>query len=433
MTLDLSTPAVADLRRSVAAWWQAEVAANSLAEAEEAALALSRVLAQAMLEAGAAALGKQATYAGPRLPCACGSAARFVGYRQRWVQTRCGSVRVSRAYYHCGDCGSGQLPWDRAQGLNERLWTPAVKALAVELGARLSYREASLLLERLLGYSLEESSLQELEQEVGARLRAEDAVQTETLFAGKEAGVSQERPERLYIGMDAAKAHTHGGWHDIKVGAVYAARRGVDGRDVAHQQRYEAAEEGCEAFGRRLYRRAVAAGLESARQVVVLGDGADWIWNQASEHFGGCIEVLDYYHACEHIWKLAHALYGEGSPPGQRWARAHCHRLKEQGPTPLLRSLKRRAAPNAAAREALRLERAYFTAHRRRMRYPAFRKAGLMIGSGPVEAACKVVVGQRLKGAGMRWTAAGADAVLAVRTAVLSGELDRIGRLARAA
>jgi hypothetical protein len=433
VTFDLSTPAVADLRRSVATWWQAQVTVNSLAEAEEAALALSRLLAQAMLEAGVAALGQQATYAGPRQPCACGGRARFVGYRKRWIQTRCGAVRVARAYYHCGACATGQLPWDRAQGLNERLWSPAVKALAVELGARLSYREASLLLSRLLGYSLEESSLQELEQEVGERLRAEDAAQTEALFSGEATRVSQEQPERLYIGIDAARAHTHGGWHDIKVGAVYTARQGADGLDVARQQRYEAAEEGCEAFGQRLYRRAVAAGVEAARQVVVLGDGADWIWNQAQLHFSGCIEILDYYHACDHIWRLAHALYGEGSPQGQRWARAHCRTLKERGPTPLLRALKRRVAASGAAREALRLERAYFTAHRRRMRYPAFRKAGLMIGSGPVEAACKVVVAQRLKGAGMRWTAGGADAVLAVRTAVLSDELARIGRLARAA
>jgi hypothetical protein len=167
--------------------------------------------------------------------------------------------------------------------------------------------------------------------------------------------------------------------------------------------------------------------------VVALGDGADWIWNQVNEHFGGCIEILDYYHACEHVWKLAHALYGEGSPQGERWARGHCRTLKEQGPTYLLRAMKRRVAKTATARETLRLERAYFTTHRRRMRYPAFRKEGLMIGSGPVEAACKVVVGQRLKGAGMRWTAAGADAMLAVRTALLNGETDRIACCARAA
>ena len=425
MTTDLSTLDLSDLRRVVAEWWQAQVSVSTLEEAEQVALSVSRELAQAMVETGVRALSGGASYAGTHFACRCGSRARFVGYRERWVQTRCGEVRVARAYYHCASCGTGQLPWDRAQGLNERLWSPAVKALVAQLGARLPYRGAGELLQRLLGYALEESSLQAVMQEVGERLRAEDAAQIERHFQSDERVQSSARPERLYISMDAAKAHTNGSWHDIKVAAIYSGKRGADGFDEATELRYEAIEEGCEAFGRRVYRRAVAAGLEHAKQVVALGDGADWIWNQTNEHFGGCIEILDYYHACEHVWKLAHALYGESSPQGERWAR-------EKGPARLLRAMKRRVAKTPAAREALRLEGAYLTAHRRRMRYPAFRRAGLMIGSGPVEAACKVVVGQRLKGAGMRWTSTGADAVLAIRTALLNGETDRIARSARA-
>lgn len=433
MTADLSTLDLSDLRRMVTEWWQAHIEASTLAQAEEVALSISRDLAQAMVESGVGAQSGRASYAGGQLACRCGERARFVGYRERWLQTLCGEVRVARAYYHCAACATGQLPWDRAQGLNERLWSPGVKALAAEVGARLPYREAAHLLERVLGYTLEESSLQEVVQEMGERLRAEDAALIERQFEGGEPEESSARPERLYISLDAGKAHTDGAWHDIKVGAVYAGRRGADGLDEATELRYEAIGEGSEAFGRRVYRRAVAAGLEHAKQVVALGDGADWIWNQVNEQFGGCIEVLDYYHACEHVWRLSHALYGEGSPQGQRWAREHCRTLREKGPTCLLRAMKRRVAKTPAAREALRRERSYFAAHRRRMRYPAFRKAGLMIGSGPVEAACKVIVGQRLKGAGMRWTSAGADAVLAVRTALLNGETDRIARLARAA
>src|SRR5438874_13150754 len=111
----------------VAEWWQGNVRVETLEEAEEVALAISRELGQSMLEAGVSATAGRASYQGTHSACRCGSRARFVGYRERWVQTLCGEVRVRRAYYHCARCGTGQLPWDRAQGLNERLWSPAAK------------------------------------------------------------------------------------------------------------------------------------------------------------------------------------------------------------------------------------------------------------------------------------------------------------------
>ena len=158
--------------------------------------------------------------------------------------------------------------------------------------------------------------------------------------------------------------------------------------------RYVAAQESSDLFGRRICLRALLSGIENAREVVVLGDGAEWIWNIAGMHFCGCIEILDYYHACEHIWKLSGVLYSEGSERGKRWAETHCHRLKESGPESLLRALKRRKGKTAAEKEALRLELGYFQDHKKRMDYPKYISMGLMIGSGPVESACKIVVGQ---------------------------------------
>ena len=203
--------------------------------------------------------------------------------------------------------------------------------------------------------------------------------------------------------------------------------------DRAGPKRYVAKQEEAAEFGARVYVAACQAGLAGAQEVIVVGDGADWIWNLAAEHFGEATEVLDYYHAAEHIWKLVPALYGEGSAAGKRWAETRCRALQAQGPRGLLRALGRRVAKDASQAEALRLARGYFQKHRARMQYPSFRKRGLMIGSGPVEAGCKVVVGQRLKGTGMHWSVQGADAMLAVRTAVLSGQEQRIAQAARAA
>jgi hypothetical protein len=371
----------------------------------------------------------------------CERAARFVSYRSRWLRTLCGDQRVSRAYYHCADCHTGRTPWDEAAGLNERVFSPGVKALVAECCARLTHREVETLLSRVLGLKVEESSQQEVVGEVGERLRAAEAIQITACFDRLEPPAPvAEPPERLYVAMDAAKAHTGGSWHDVKCGAIYAAippaaavDPGVAKVDRSGRKHYCARQEEAASFGRRVYVTALAAGLNQAKEVVVLGDGAEWIWNLAAEHFHGATEILDYFHAAEHIWKLSKALYGEESPQGKRWAQTRCRDLKEKGPKGLLRALSRRNKVTPEVQEALRLARGYFRNHRKRMEYGKFRARGLMIGSGPVEAACKSIINQRLKGTGMRWSPDGADAMLAVRSTILSGQSDRLATYARAA
>ena len=450
MTPDSSRFDLTPLREAVAVWWQSEVGDLAPEAAEQLALTLSRALAQTMLQTALASSSGKRSYRGAAVPCrTCGGKARFVGYRTRWLRTLCGEQRVERAYYHCAACREGQLPWDEAAGLNARIFTPSVKALVAECCARLTHREVEDLLARVLGLELEESSQQEVVGEVGARLRAAEATQIEACF-GRLAVVPPEcpapgcergavsAPPRLYVGIDAAKAHTGGSWHDMKCAVLYPGQPGPPGQpgspgERAGAKRYVARQEEAGAFGQRVYVEALKAGLAITPEVVVLGDGADWIWKLADEHFHGATEILDYYHAAEHLWKLAAVLYGQESPQGRRWAAERCHDLKVNGPRGLLRALARRKAKGTLAQEELRLARGYFRTHRRRMDYPGFRKRGLMIGSGPVEAACKVVVGQRLKGAGMRWSEAGADAMLAVRTTVLNGLHERLAQYSRAA
>ena len=328
---------------------------------------------------------------------------------------------------------SWPVAWDDEQGLNARLWTPRVKSLVTQLAARLSYRESVDLLSETLGFEIEDSSADEVVQEVGGRLRAQQTA----LVSGDERGVITPLvttpPRHLYVGMDGTTAHIGGDWHEVKIGVVYEGQPGEDGLDTVHHARYVAIQETSEPFGDRLYALAAQAGVELAGATVVIGDGAQWIWNAAGQHYPRAIQIVDYWHACEHIHALGRAYYGEGSPQGQRWARAHCRALKSQGPGKLLRALARLSAKPGEQKQAVEREQGYFRRNRRRMEYGQFRVAGLMIGSGPVEAACKVVVGQRLKGAGMRWSTAGADAVLAARAALLSGDTHLIAQAARAA
>ncbi len=433
----ISQESIKNLQETAGRWFRENVSVSTIDEAENVILDVSRRLSEAMMVAFAEQMDPKSTYEGVRINCECGREAIFEGYRSRWVRTLCGDIRPRRAYYHCEHCHSGASPWDKRQGLSERIWSPGLSALVGELCARLTYAEASQLLERVLHLSVEESSQQDIVSDLGTRLRAEESEWIEGYFEHEQEIVPESGANRLYVCMDAAKAHTDGAWHDVKTGVVFAGvRPDADSSckiDEMSQARYVAAQESSEEFGKRLYLGAALSGLQGASEVVVLGDGAEWIWNQSAMHFPESVEILDYYHACEHIWSFAAARYREGSAACKRWARMHCRKLKANGPAGLLRALRRCKPKSPEETEALRLELGYFESHCHRMNYPAYRSRGMMIGSGPVESACKVVVGQRLKQSGMRWTKAGADNILALRTAILSGQTDRIQRLARAA
>ena len=431
--MTISPERLEDLQSKISEWCASEAQIHDLAELEQFAVEVSRCVGRAVVEQGLPKLDKNRGYRGSGLPCACGKKAKFVAYRERWIGTLFGAVRVERAYYHCKDCRTGHVPWDREQGVNELMWSPTVKALSAQIAGRMSYAESVRLLEELTGLRLEESVVERIVAELGGRLRAEETSAMAECDCGEILPLCAESPERLYVGMDGTSAHIDGAWHEVKTGVVYEAMRGADGVDKAVNSRYVAAQESAESFGDRLYVTAAQAGVEYADQVVVIGDGAEWIWNLAAHHYPDAIQIVDYWHACEHIHELATAYYGEGTTKGKRWAQDHCRWLKQRGPGTLLRALKRMKPKTDEQREAVRRELGYFTNHRHRMQYARFRQAGLMIGSGPVEAACKVVVGQRLKGAGMRWSGRGADAILAIRAALVSSDDHRVQAMAKAA
>ena len=424
---------VSDLQRMVGEWVAQHCAARSVTETEELAAQVAQAAGAAVVEQLLPSLAGPKSYEGCSRACGCGRKAKFVGYRKRGIGTLYSVVAVERAYYHCRHCHSGTAPWDRQQGLNDRLWTAHVKALVVQVTARLPYREGVDLLEQLVGLRIEDSSADELMCEVGSRMRAEQAA----LMAGLESGditpLVARAPNRLYVGMDGTSAHIDGSWHEVKTGVVYEGRPDEQGMDEACGAVYVAAQEPAEQFGSRLYMAAAQAGVQVARESVVIGDGAEWIWNLADHHYLGATQILDLWHACEHIHALARAYYGEATEQGNRWAQEHCRSLKQSGPGKLLRALRRMKPRTEEQREAVRLETGYFTRNKQRMQYPEFRRQGMMIGSGPVEAGCKIVVGQRLKGAGMRWSKKGADACLAVRTALLSQQPQLVTQAAKAA
>jgi len=403
-----------------------------LEEAERVAVEVSRIVGQAVAEEALAG-AREASYEGCSRPCGCGRKAEFVSYRGKSLVTLVGEVRVERAYYHCKHCHTGVAPWDATQGLTRRCYSPGVKAVVAETVARMPYGGGMEFLARLTPLRIEESAAELIAEEVGGRAREAQAGATERYLSGLVPLPTGPPVERLYVTLDGSSAHIDGAWHEVKSGAVYAAEPGDDDVDRSGPKRYVSAQEPAEGFLARLYVEALQAGVHRADEVIVLGDGAEWIWNHAAVHFPGATQIVDYWHACQHIHDLAKVQYGEGSPQGQRWAREHCTRLREDGPARYRRALRRMKPRSPEAAEKLRTERGYFTANAHRMRYPQFRARRLMIGSGIAEAACKVIVGQRLKQPGMRWGHEGADHVLALRCLVLNQQHDHIRHHAKAA
>src|SRR5216683_2391399 len=187
---------------------------------------------------------------------------------------------------------------------------------------------------------------------------------------------------------------------------------------------YTGAIECAETFGKRIYWEAWKRGWSRARLKVVLGDGAEWIWNLADLHFPGAIQIVDLYHAREHLWKLARALHPNDQVQQKRWMMYHQNRLDKGRIEKLVRSLRSLEVRDPELREAIRIEANYFERNAARMRYPKFRQQHLFVGSGVIEAGCKTIIGSRTKQSGMFWTVRGANAIITLRCCQLNSRFE---------
>jgi hypothetical protein len=223
---------------------------------------------------------------------------------------------------------------------------------------------------------------------------------------------------------DGQPAHTR----EVKLGCIFTQttsdNQGYPIRDP-DSTTYVAAIETAEEFGKRLYVEAWKRGWSRAKKKVVIGDGAEWIWNLTEQHFPGAVQIVDLYHARHHLWELARRLYPSDEVSQKAWMELHQQRLLDKGEieklVAALRSIQT-ASPELA--EKIRTEADYFEKNAKRMRYPEFRRQHLFVGSGVIEAGCKTVIGSRLKRSGMFWTVRGANAILALRCCHLNGRFE---------
>lgn len=329
---------------------------------------------------------------------------------------------------------------------------PAFAAVVAEFGARLPFGEAVRLLEVALGAParLAPNTVGAYTKAAGrARQHQEDTHRVRTdppglaerraVFDQPAPAPPSEAPETLVISMDGALERTDDGWKEVKLGAVYTlVRRVRDGvaLPTAGATTYTATLAAAQTFGRQVLATAHRRGLGWARQVVVLGDGAKWIWKLADRRFPRAVQIVDWFHAREHLWALAQLLYGEGTATAHIWCETLAGELwvaqtaqdvavlaqatDEAWTTPrkdLPEGTPRRT--QARHREVIKAV-AYFTSNASRIRYGAFRAHDLPVGSGVVEGGCQSVLHVRLKRPGACWSAAGAEAMVRARAVLCS-------------
>jgi hypothetical protein len=363
----------------------------------------------------------------------CGSRARYKGQQSRTIVTAHGTLTFARAYYHCALCQCSFAPLDKTLGLDSGSTTTQVRLWVALLAGQLPFAQAATTLQILTHVPLSSASMERVSVSVGSSLRQYQHQQAKTHQLGC-LPEPNSKPKRLYIGLDGVFVPLRDAWKkdksigdlccrygECKCGVVYEAFQDKAGKDSqVRMHSYIATLDKVESFAPLLGTLAHQNGHHRAKEVIVIGDGAAWIWQVAAKHFSGAVQIVDFFHAVEHLSKVQEARFGKGADVGKAWVAARVEELKTNQLDKVLRDLKEWRPSSVAKKQLRKSTYDYFAGNADRMRYQTFLERGYHIGSGVVEATCKQVVAQRLDQAGMHWRQESAEAIVALRAAQLS-------------
>lgn len=346
--------------------------------------------------------------------------------RRKTLHTPLGSITLARRAF---DTPSGtQLPADKALGIPEDAWLPEVLELACALGISSEFPNAHRLFTRWSHVEITERTLANQVEATGEKLQALEAARPPLETSGPDSALTKvvafaKKKPRVYVGMDGilTPLNAQQGYKEALVGVIFqeAAHRQISPkRSEIRQKDYVATITGRKAFARRLNQLYSEAVGMTPHEVVVLGDGAKWIWEMAAEYFPERIEILDFFHVSEYVWEAARACLPEDARRG--WVEAQQALLKESKWEQVREGAATLPRPHDEAKQAVRNLRRYLKNNATRIDYKRYLELGLMIGSGVVESSNRRVVAQRLKQAGMHWSKGGADAVMGLRACYLS-------------
>jgi hypothetical protein len=371
----------------------------------------------------------------PRCP-QCDTPMRHRGAPAAELVSTLGPVRYRRPRWRCQGCGAESYPHDPALRFGAHAASWALARVCGRLSADIaSFERARGALAEDYHVRLATETVRALAEQAGGEvLRQED--ERRAAVAGRRAPLPQSgrAPDKAYVYADGALVHAAGDWHEVRVGTVVTEGAAGEPLERRSQARFLPPEE----VGWLLVLMARSVGYQNARLRAFLGDGAAWLWKLHEAYFAGAIPILDWYHLAEKVHAAANGLYGEGTAAAGQWAERLKGELWEGHSGAALGEVRAQEARarSPTKRQAVHALRTYLENQAGRMDYPRYRALGLAVGSGPVEAQCKALVGGRCKQAGMRnWTYAGAEGVLRLRAARHDGTFDELwkGRLRIAA
>jgi hypothetical protein len=401
-----------------------------------------------MLAAGCGMLGQLLAadpgYRGPRIPCGQGHEAELVSYRDKVIDTVLGPVTLTRAWYHCAECKHGLAPRDAELGVAGASMSPGLAAMNDLAAAAGPFAGAARLLEELAGVRLDARRVERAAEASGAAVAAAGRGRAALIAARKLVPLPPvPLPDKLYIVIDGTgvpmtareTAGRKGKGEDgrartreVKLGVFFTQDKldkdGYPVRDKATTS-IIATFEPAAAFGSLVRAEGIRRGADHVRQLTVLGDGAAWIWGIATDKFPEATQIVDLYHAREHLHALTRSLEFMLLDRKEEWLAARLEDL-DYGDIDGIETAVRQYPLEGVKKTEVEKELGYFLGNAPRMRYHWFRSRGLFVGSGVVEASCKTVVAQRLKQAGMHWTLAGADAIIALRCKEASSQWEAI-------
>jgi len=377
------------------------------------------------------------------VPCACGQQALYREVRSKPVLTAVGPVEVSRPYYLCPHCHNGQFPADVELDIENMEFSPGVRRMQAVVGQEAPSDHGRQQMKLLADLEVTTKSVERTAEAIGENIAARQQQEIQRAVQLDLPIVLGQAVPRLYVQMDGTgipvvpketvgrpgktegqPSHTR----EVKLGCVFTQttwdEEGFPIRDP-DSATYTGAVESAEEFGKRIYLEAWNRGSSRAEKLVVMGDGAEWIWNLADQHFPGAVQIVDLYHARQHLGDLVRRLHPNDEGKQKAWMKVHQQRLLDQGKIEkLVVALRSTVSTNPELVDRIRIEADYFERNAERMRYPQFRRQHLFVGSGVIEAGCKTVIGSRLKQSGMFWTVRGANAIIALRCCHLNGRFE---------
>lgn len=416
---------------------------------------------------------KAAQFKANTTPCVCRKCqSQLAGVRllSRKIDSRFGQLVVLRAYGQCPDCQEWHFPADYALGLGKKAAaSPYVQEISALLVSKMPPEQAVLVAQRL-GLDFSRCTLHREAHRQGLKAqsaRADSLAQLDSWDGIKELAQSAAegpatQPFTLIIEIDAwnirerdqwgrtqealAQDKSFSRWHWVYVGTVFRLdHRGqtIGNRALISQRRYVATRLGLEALMRQLHREAIDCGLGQTKEVLVIGDGAAWIWNIAKDRFPEARQRLDLFHADEHLWTVANQLYGKGTPEAAQWVKPLLQQVRNDQTLATIQSLQELQGPlSQALQEKLQTQIDYFESHSNRMSYKEIiearkavkngeataqqkLKANEPLGSGAIESTCRQYQ-CRFKRTGQFWSLAGDEALMCLETFWRNGRWEEL-------